>query len=291
LKKARRHRRALSTCAATLFVASLLAVPGGAQRAGGAQPPKVSTVRLYVIDLGGRPAGPRESVYPAYFVVHPSGRTLLFEAGALPDAYVGTDRNREELRDALRTIVTPAPLKTKLAELGYTPAQITFFALSHYHDDHTGNSNDFAGSTWLVQRRERDAMFSEPPPAIADPRTYGALKNAKTVIIENTDYDVFGDGSAVLKYSPGHTPGSQMLFLKLAKTGPVLLTGDTYSSTDQRKPPYDSGIGAANNTSKDEVIASRTKMEEFAKQTGAAMWIHHDVASSHALKKSPEFYE
>jgi len=133
--------------------------------------------------------------------------------------------------------------------LGYAPAQITFFALSHYHDDHTGNSNDFAGSTWLVQRRGRDAMFSEPPPAIADPRTYGALKNAKTVIIENTDYDVFGDGSAVLKYSPGHTPGSQMLFLKLAKTGPVLLTGDTYSSTDQRKPPYDSGIGAANNTS------------------------------------------
>src|SRR5712692_12031456 len=87
-----------------LFVVCLLGTYVAAQ-----QPAKVSTLRLYVIDQGRRPPGPRESVYPAYLIVHPSGRTLLWETGALPDAYIGTDRPREELRDALRTIVAPKP--------------------------------------------------------------------------------------------------------------------------------------------------------------------------------------
>lgn len=278
-----RPRRLWGSLLAVVAV-SVFALSGEAQT-----PPKASSVRLYVIDMGGRPPGPRESVYPAYLVVHPKG-TLLWEAGALPDAYVGTDRPREELRDALRTIVTPQPLRTKLAELGYTPARITYLALSHYHDDHTGNANDFVGSTWLVQKAEYDAMFAEKPPPIADIRTYSALKNSKKVIIENRDHDVFGDGSVMIKFTPGHTPGSQVLFVRLAKTGPVLLTGDTYSSNAQRVPPYDSGIPEFN-TSKEQTVASRQAIEAFAKQTGATVWVHHDVPSSKALKKSPEYYE
>lgn len=269
------------------LIASLLLVFAHAASAQQAAP--VSSVRLYVIDLGGRPPGPRESVYPAYLIVHPKG-TLLWEAGSLPEAYVGTDRSREDLRDALRTIVQQKTLRSQLAEIGYTPKQITYFALSHYHDDHTGTANDWAGSTWLVQRAERDAMFADPPPAIGDIRTTGALKNAKTIIIENRDHDVFGDGSVVLKFTPGHTPGSQILFVKLAKTGPVLLTGDTYSLVAQRVAPYDAGV-VATSPAKEQQIASRTAMEAFAKQTGATMWVHHDVPSSKALKKSPQYYE
>ena len=41
---------------------------------------------------------------------------------------------------------------------------------------------------------------------------------------------MFGDGTVVIKAAPGHSPGHQVLFLKLAKTGPVLLTFPT-------KPP------------------------------------------------------
>jgi glyoxylase-like metal-dependent hydrolase (beta-lactamase superfamily II) len=253
------------------------------------QPPKVSTLRLYVIDQGGRPPGPRESCYPAYLIVHPSGRTLLWETGALPDAYIGTGRSTDDLRDALRTIVAPKPLKAKLAEIGYTPAQITFLALSHFHDDHTGNANDYAGSTWLVQKADRDAMFAEKPPDIADPRTYSALKNSKTVVIENKDYDVFGDGTAVLEFTPGHTPGAQALYLKLAKTGGVILSGDMYHGTSEHVAPF-TNVPAID-FNKEQTIASRLKIEEFMKQSGAQLWIHHDVPTFKMLKKSPEFYE
>ncbi len=40
------------------------------------------------------------------------------------------------------------------------------------------------------------------------------------------DHDVFGDGTVVLISTPGHTPGHQVLLLKLAKTGAVILSGD-----------------------------------------------------------------
>ena len=285
-KNARLSLSVVGAYALMLLFVVASASTGAAQQA---QPPKVSSLRLYVMDLGGRPPGPRESDYPAYLIVHPSGRTLLWEAGALPDAYVGTDRPRTDLRDALQTIVTPKPLKTKLAEIGYTPAQVTFFALSHYHDDHTGNANDFAGSTWLVQKAERDAMFADPPPAIADPRTYGALKNSKTVIIENKDYDVFGDGTAVLKFTPGHTPGGQALFVKLAKTGPIVLSGDLYHSTSEHVAPFDNV--PALDTNKELTVPSRLALEAFMKQTGAQLWIHHDVPTFKTWKKSPEYYE
>ena len=83
---------------------------------------------------------------------------------------------------------------TQLAEAGYSPADITHLALSHYHWDHTANANAFAGATWLVRQVERDAMFAEKPPGVTRPSTHAALRGSRTVLIESDDYDVFGDG-------------------------------------------------------------------------------------------------
>ena len=46
---------------------------------------------------------------------------------------------------------------------------------------------------------------------------YSQLRNSKTVILPVTDYDVFGDGTVVIKCTPGHTPGHQVLALRLPK--------------------------------------------------------------------------
>jgi len=51
------------------------------------------------------------------------------------------------------------------------------------------------------------------------------LRGAQTEKL-NGDYDVFGDGSVVIKATPGHTPGHQSLLVRLPKRGLVLLTGD-----------------------------------------------------------------
>ena len=44
-------------------------------------------------------------------------------------------------------------------------------------------------------------------PALSTPASYNLLRNSKTIILPNSDYDVFGDGTVIIKYTPGHTPG------------------------------------------------------------------------------------
>jgi hypothetical protein len=53
----------------------------------------------------------------------------------------------------------------------------------------------------------------------------GKQRGAKVELMDG-DLDVFGDGSVQIVSTPGHTPGHCPLLLRLAKTGPILLSGD-----------------------------------------------------------------
>jgi glyoxylase-like metal-dependent hydrolase (beta-lactamase superfamily II) len=178
-------------------------------------------------------------------------------------------------------------LKGQLAAAGYAPKDITYLALSHYHYDHTANSNDFANATWLVRQVERDAMFAEKPPDMVQRTTFNALKNSKTVLIKTDDYDVFGDGLVVIKWAPGHTPGHQVLYVRLAKTGPVLLSGDLYHYPEElrldRVPTFDVDTAQTRRT--------RAAIDAFLKKNRAQLWIQHDIIANGALKKAPAFYD
>ena len=91
----------------------------------------------------------------------------------------------------------------------------------------------------------------------------------------------------VIKSAPGHTPGHQVLFLKLKKTGPLLIAGDLYHYPEEKTynkfPSFE--------FNKEQSAVSRKKIDEFVKKTGAQMWIEHDQATFDKLKKAPEFYE
>jgi glyoxylase-like metal-dependent hydrolase (beta-lactamase superfamily II) len=50
----------------------------------------------------------------------------------------------------------------------------------------------------------------------------------------NAYHDVFGDGSVVVISTPDHTVGHQSLFLKLPKTGSLVLSGDLYHYAAER---------------------------------------------------------
>src|SRR6185295_18899494 len=118
--------------------------------------------------------------------------------------------------------------------------------LSHHHGDHSGNANLFAASTVYMQQAEYDAVFGPTPDrfgvAVAN---FEKLKGAKIVRL-NGDHDVFGDGSVVIKPAPGHTPGHQVLFVRLPQRGPVLLSGDMvhllYSWNNNVVPPFNFSV-------------------------------------------------
>lgn len=252
-------------------------------------------LRLYVFDCGRLTVSDPSSLgftteelattdmaVPCFLVAHPKG-TLLWEAGVLPDSVFTTPGS---VTKGAATITKP--LKVQLAEVGYVPADITYLAFSHCHGDHTANANDFAGSTWLVRQEERDAMFGKSNYSGCWPREpYSSLRKSKTLILTQTDYDVFGDGTVIIKAAPGHTPGHQVLFLNLSKTGPVLLSGDLYHYPEERTR------GRIPTTEFDpkQTNASRTAIEEFVKKSDAQLWIQHDFIGNKKLQKAPAYYE
>jgi N-acyl homoserine lactone hydrolase len=227
----------------------------------------------------------------AFLISHPHG-TLIWDTGAVPDtAWEPSGEavtHRLVLPDAQERVVTLRKrLVVQLAEVGYSPADITYLALSHYHYDHTANANDFAGATWLARRVEHDAMFAEKPPGVTRPSTYAVLRDSKKIMLESDDYDVFGDGTVVIKPAIGHTPGHQVLHVKLLKTGDVVLSGDLYHYPEERVldrvPTFE--------FDQEQTRATRAAIEAFLEQTGAQLWIQHDINGNARLKKAPHYYE
>jgi glyoxylase-like metal-dependent hydrolase (beta-lactamase superfamily II) len=278
--------------AAGLLVFGLLMIGArGTVVSGQGRPAPPSTVRMYVFDAGVlRIADPlqlfglrKDQVAAtdladgAYLIVHPKG-TLMWEAGLVPDSAIGGPNARPG--------APTTKLKDALAAVGYRPTDIDYLGLSHGHGDHTANANDFASATWLVNKAEYDAMFAEKAPRFYTPATYTALKNSKVTFI-NGDHDVFGDGTVVIRQTPGHTPGHQVLILKLAKTGVVVLTGDLYHYPEE--VPMRTVAPAQGDEA--QTLAARDVLVAYLKQVKGQMWITHDLLGFQKLKKAPDFYD
>jgi len=259
------------------------------------RPAPPATPRIYIFDNGAiKGLDPKlfnferqelkevDFIDVSYLIVHPRG-TLMFDSGEIADAELKGGPITKGVMSADK------PLLPQLAAAGYKPADVNFFALSHYHGDHTGNANEFAGATWIVQKAERDFMFAanHPEGTIIDVASFSKLKDAKTKVLNDENFDVFGDGTVVLMSAPGHTPGHQVLAVKLAKRGLVVLAGDLYHYPEERT----TGRTPSFEFNAEQSKASRAKIEQFVKDNKAELWIEHDIATHGKLPRSPQFVE
>jgi N-acyl homoserine lactone hydrolase len=266
------------------------------------QPPK--TPRLYVFDCGvinvNRAGTERYKVtpeevgetrfsVPCFLVAHPKG-TLMWDLGILPDDTVQARARGEQgnpTATAASVTTVPRTLASQLADIGYRPADITYFAFSHAHVDHNANANLFAASTWLARPAERAFMWEEGNTRVN--RTFfDRIKESKSISLDTDEYDVFGDGTVILKAAPGHSPGHQVLVLNLATAGRIMIAGDLYHYPQERtlrRPPPDTEFNVQQSA------ASRVMIEEYLQRTKTAIWIEHDFVANAKLKKSPAYYE
>lgn len=262
-----------------------------------AAPKPVAAVKLYAIDCGRfhvkdaasfsdahvYDGQERDLVDPCYLIRHEKG-DLLWDTG-IPSAAATTPPPPNPNGN---TTVLAKTLETQLSEINLTPVDIEYLSFSHLHFDHTGNGNAFAGSTWIVDKDERDAMLSDEARKSDNFKAYSALENAKTALIEGEDdYDVFGDGSAVIVQAPGHTPGHTVLLLHTANSGNVLLAGDMWHLAEAREkrtvPTY--------NFDKAKTLASMDKVEALATAHNAKVIRQHvpeDFASLPAFPAALE---
>jgi N-acyl homoserine lactone hydrolase len=262
----------------TLLVAAAIAVL--------ATPAAAQTVeRLYVMDCGhnaatdqarwspGVNAGkPIELSDTCYLIKH-SGQWLLWDTG-YPDSVAD-----KPMTSPIGTATRPKKLATQLTEIGVKPDDVTMVAVSHTHGDHVGNVDMFPASTLLIQKAEVDWAFADDkqPP----------FNKIRPMLQLNGDHDVFGDGSAVILSTPGHTPGHQSLLVHLDKTGYIVLTGDAAHFKDN----WDHDRVPSMNTSADQTHASHALLAKVVADKKAQLWINHDEATFAAQKHSPQYYE
>jgi len=215
-------------------------------------------------------------VAPCFVIRHPKG-VLVWDTGLSPDFPRGV--NAAGVSGGFEGSVTQM-----LAQIGMRPADVTWLSFSHLHSDHTGNANLFKSATWILNATElkwalAGGQFVEEP-------TFSLYKGAKQRLIDG-DYDVFGDGTVRILKTPGHTPGHQVLLLKLRQAGTVILAGDLYhfhtDRTERLVPIF--------NTSRAETLASFDRVERIARNTHARVVIEHSPEDFKALPAFPGYLD
>lgn len=176
-----------------------------------------------------------------------------------------------------------ATVPQQLEKIGVKPDAISVVGISHYHFDHIGQAADFPKAKLLMGKLDLEAMKSDPLPFGAEPDLLKPwLKDGGAVEPVMGDKDVFGDRSVTMLTMPGHTPGSYALLVKLAQTGPVLLSGDIVHFEEQFKndgvPPF--------NTDRAQSLASMDRLARMAKSLKAILVVQHDAGD---IKKLPAF--
>ena len=257
---------------------------------------KAETVKLYTLECaridmldlsifdgdGAYDGQTNKAVGSCYLIRHPKG-DLLWDTG-VPDAL---NAMPDGMTSPAFHITVPNTLADQLADLGLAADDIDYLSVSHSHFDHAGNAGTYNKATFIVNEAELAHMFRDEARADAENfAAYSALETAKKITFTG-EYDVFGDGSAIVIDTPGHTPGHTILKLELANTGTVLLSGDLYHLKQSRElrtvPVF--------NTDKAQTLRSMDKFEVLAKATNARVIIQHSLEDYNALPKPPEYLD
>lgn len=208
-------------------------------------------------------AEPRDVTDSCYLIRH-GDRMMLWDTGLSADLKGGTFDTGESVMSLDST------LAEQLAQAGIKPEDVDVIGLSHHHADHTGQAALFPNARLIVGAGDFEEAKAPPPQGGPSPIAPW-LKDGAKVTKATTDVDIFGDGSVVAIHLPGHTPDHMSLLVRL-KSGPVLLTGDLYHSTEARAkrgvPPF--------NSSREQTLASMDLFERMARDYGAKVVIQHE---------------
>ncbi|WP_034793258.1 N-acyl homoserine lactonase family protein [Hyphomonas beringensis] len=239
---------------------------------------KIDVSDLDAFSSAGDYAGQTDTFTDTCFLIrHPDG-IMLWDLG-LPGMLAMAGPQTQQIY----TVSLDKTLTSHLKDLGLTPDDIDYLAISHSHFDHIGQAAQVQNALWLVHEDELNAMFPSDGSEAQVPADQLALFAMFNPLERKTfrgDYDVFGDGSVVIFETPGHTPGHTSLQLMMPEAGPVLLAGDLYHRSESRELKrvprfnYDEAM----------TLASMDAFEARAKELGATVIIQHEPQDIDPLK-------
>lgn len=244
------------------------------------------------------PNEPPIQVPVGFFVIrHPKGN-VLFDTGN-NDKIIKDPNYWGAFYNALKPVNTPdVAIDTQLQKIGLKPDDIKYVVPSHLHLDHGGNVGKFPNSTIVVQRDEIVNAFW-PKAGTGGPYMIGDVlplrspntdyPNAQKMLQLEGDLDLFGDGTLVIKRWVAHTPGSQMMTVRLKNTGLIILTGDNVYMRENVEKSIPPNIVLAYNPQGFLTAFEWIRMTMANEK--ADFFTAHDPDAFKAMKKAPEFYD
>jgi N-acyl homoserine lactone hydrolase len=207
--------------------------------------------------LSGEPA--MEVPCPAFLIRHPSAGAILVDTGLHPSIAANPDENFGALgaRFGKPSLAPGADAPSRLRERGIEPAELPLVVMTHLHLDHTSAIAEFPNSTFVVSEVEWKFATAGPSPALNGYRRahFDYAFNYRTVDFDrgNVDsyatfgrsFDLFGDGSVRLAYTPGHSAGHMSVVARLKERdfvigGDVVYTAGQLDGTAPLAPrPFD----------------------------------------------------
>lgn len=232
-----------------------------------------------------------------YVVKHPKGN-VLFDTGNNDNLIKDPNWWPAGLQ-GLKPAMTPeVALDFQLAKIGLKPDDIKFVVASHLHLDHGGNISKFPNSTIVVQKSEVQNAFW-PEQGTGGPYVIGDFlplrapnsnyPNAQKMIQLDGDLDLFGDGTLIVKRWVAHTPGSQMMTVKLKNTGLIVLTGDNVYFRENLEKSIAPNLVLAYNPTGFYTAYEYIRMLMATQK--ADYFTAHDPDAFKAMKKPPAFYD
>jgi N-acyl homoserine lactone hydrolase len=294
-------KRFLISCAI-----ATVALVGATVATRAAEPPK--EMRLYVFSSGAlhldksiiqNGASGKIEIPVAFFLIkHPKGN-VLFDCGN-NDRIIDEPNYWGPFVAALDPGRSPdIAIDAQLAKIGVKTSDIKYLVLGHFHVDHAGNIGKFLDSTMVYQRDEIKSAFW-PAPGYATffitadfemlRNNIGAPMPNKTKVIElDGDLDLFGDNSIYIHRTVSHTPGSQIMVVRLPKTGTMVLTSDAVYLKENLDRNILPSIGSVYDPVG--MLDAYAWVRRLQDMEGADVIYAHDPDVFKAHKHSPEYYE
>jgi N-acyl homoserine lactone hydrolase len=196
--------------------------------------------RMRALGIGSSPGSWEKRPVPVYLVRHPSLGNLLIDTGLHPSVVRDPRDKLGRFSGRHYKVREGHDLVSQLRERGLAPSDIAFVVLTHLHEDHASGIEAFPDAQFVLSATEWEGATTGRLPLLRGyhPSHYDFAFEYYTVdfdadFIESygpfgRSFDLFGDGSVRLAYTPGHSVGHTSVILRLPRRDFVVVGDAAY---------------------------------------------------------------
>jgi glyoxylase-like metal-dependent hydrolase (beta-lactamase superfamily II) len=181
------------------------------------------------VGLGSKPDSWTAVPIPSFLVRHPGVGPILIDTGLHPSVSSNPKDNLGRFSARHYSLDSGKDVPSRLRARGLRPSDIPVVVLTHLHEDHASAISAFPDSIFVLAAQEWEAATTGRLPLLRGyrPSHYDHAFDYNTIDFDGEGiesygpfgrtFDLFGDGSVRLAFTPGHSAGHVSVFLRLPR--------------------------------------------------------------------------